>query len=198
MASTPDPDDAQLVNRCRNGDEAAWTLLVRRYERLIYTVPRRAGLADELAADVFQTVFAALHRHLHRIDDPTRLQAWLVTTAKRETLRILSKERRFVAFSGPQHDVGTTSVDPIESVADERLLPDEVLAELEENHLLRTAFAQLDDRCRDLLTNLYLADHPLTYAEISGRLGCAEGSIGPTRARCLDKLRRLLEAMGQR
>lgn len=198
MAPTPDPNDAQLVDRCRNGDAAAWTLLVRRYERLIYTVPRRAGLADELAADVFQTVFAALHRNLHRIADPARLQAWLVTTSKRETLRILSKERRFVAFPGAEHDDGTTCVDPIELVADGRPLPDEVLAELQESHLIRAAFAQLDDRCRELLTHLYLADQPLSYVETSGRLGCAEGSIGPTRARCLDKLRRLLAEMGQR
>lgn len=198
MAPIPVPDDVRLVDRCRNGDAAAWTLLVRRYERLIYTVPRRAGLADEHAADVFQTVFEALHRHLHRIADPSRLRAWLVTTAKRETLRILANERRFVAFPGAQDGEATTGVDPIELVADERLLPDEVLAELQENHLMRAAFAQLDIRCREILTHLYLADQPLTYAEISERLGCAEGSVGPTRGRCLEKLRQLIAETARR
>jgi RNA polymerase sigma factor (sigma-70 family) len=189
IASESD-DDARLVDRCRRGEAAAWVKLIERYRRLVFTVPRRAGLGDDLAADVFQTVFAALHRHLDRIDDPSRLQAWLVTTAKRESLRQLRAQRNLVSLADDDE------TDILETLADEGPLPDEVLAELQENQQLRMAFDRLDERCRRLLAELYLAEEPASYARIAGWLGCPEGSIGPTRARCLDKLRRLLTTGG--
>ena len=72
--------------RCRRGDAAAWAVLVQRYQRLVYAIVTRMGLDEHGAADVFQTVFARLVQHLPRIADPSRLQAWIVTTAKREAL----------------------------------------------------------------------------------------------------------------
>src|SRR3954469_100969 len=72
--------DAALLRACRGGDQDAWTTLVNRYQRLIYTIPRRAGLDEQAAADVFQRVFASLVEHLDTLTDPDRLRAWLVTT----------------------------------------------------------------------------------------------------------------------
>ncbi|HSB28198.1 MAG TPA: sigma-70 family RNA polymerase sigma factor, partial [Pyrinomonadaceae bacterium] len=81
--------DAQLIKECRRGDEAAWESLVRRYQKLIYAIPRRAGLDEDEAAEVFQEVFTALLRQLENIEDPDRLHAWLVTTARRITWKMI-------------------------------------------------------------------------------------------------------------
>lgn len=182
--------DADLVARCRDGHQAAWSTLVRRFQRLIYTVPRRAGLGDAACADVFQTAFAKLYEHLHRIDDPGRVRAWLVTTAKRETLRLLDEARRIAV---PAEAGGDEAEDPLAQLPDPAPLPDALLDTLQQHDRLRRALDRLEPRPRQLLELLFLADEPPPYAEIAARLGIPEGSIGPTRARALEKLRRLLE-----
>lgn len=184
-----DLPDAELLARCREGSAAAWEALVHRYQRLIYTVVRRAGLDEHSAADVFQTVFERLGAHLDRIDQPERLQAWLVTTAKRETLRLLEQERRMARPAD-----GGEADDPLAALADESPLPDELLARLQDEHRVRRALQRLDERSRQLLALLFLQDEPLAYADIAARLGISEGSIGPTRMRALAKLRELLAA----
>lgn len=184
--------DAELAERCRGGQAAAWAALVRRFQRLIYTVPRRAGLADEQAADVFQTCFARLHEHLHRIDDLSRVRAWLVTTAKRETLRLLEEGRRMPRAEPVPAGGGEEAVDPLEELPDPDPLPEARLEEWQEMSRLREAVDRLDPRTRQFVELLFLQDEPLPYGEIATRLGIAEGSIGPTRARALAKLRKLL------
>ena len=87
------PTDRELLKACREGDESAWEVLVDRYQRLIYAIPRRAGLDEDQASEVFQEVFATLLQKLDDITEPDRLHAWLVTTARRKTWRLLSKER---------------------------------------------------------------------------------------------------------
>lgn len=188
-----DLTDAELIAQCRAGRQAAWSTLVRRFQRLVYTVPRRAGLSDEQAADVFQVSFSRLFEHLDRIDDASRVRAWLVTTAKRETLRLIEASRRIVDLAptaGEDDDLD----DPLERLADPAPLPDVLLAELQEQDRVRSALERLDPRHRQLLEMLFLQDEPPPYAEIAARLGIAEGSIGPTRARALEKLRTLLRA----
>jgi len=182
------PSDAELVLRCRSGERFAWETLVRRYQRLIYAVPRRAGLSGEQAADVFQTVFARLLEHLHRLTQPDRIHAWLVTCARRETLRMLAEGRRCVTVG----DTSGEGPDVFEAVVDPAPLPDEMLIRVELGHRVRLAIERLDERSRALVTLLFLQEEPLPYAEIARRLGVSEGSIGPTRARCLAKLRALL------
>jgi len=177
-------DDEALVAACRQGDEAAWEQLVRRYQRLVYTVPRRAGLDEDAAADVFQRVFTSLFEHLDRLDRPDRLSAWLVTVARRETWRTV---RRDVAGRVPLDEVAA-------DLPDDAPPADEVLQRLEEQHALRNGLAALQPRCRDLLTLLFYAPEQLPYAQIAEQLGIAEGSIGPIRGRCLDRLRELLLA----
>lgn len=189
MNSLAELPDAELLDHCRAGSAAAWEALVRRYQRLIYTVPRRAGLDDDTAADVFQTVFARLHEHLDRITQPERLQAWLVTTARRETLRCLEIGSRAAELPSSEDD----DADPLADLPDESPLPDELLERLQLEHRARAALAQLDERSRQLLTLLFLHDgDPLPYAEIAARLNISEGSIGPTRMRALAKLRDLM------
>lgn len=197
LASYQDLSDEALLQACRAGQQGAWATLVRRFQRLIYTVPRRAGLGEAQAADVFQTAFQRLHEHLHRIDDASRVRAWLVTTAKRETLRLLAEGQRQVDLT-PQatddDDGERGSVDPLDRLPDPAPLQDEQLEALQQLSLMREAVDRLDPRSRQFIELLFLQDEPLPYAEIASRLGIAEGSIGPTRARCLAKLRKLMQA----
>ena len=185
-----EPSDKQLLLACRNGDQAAWEALIKRYQRLMYAIPRRAGLNDDQAADVFQDVFATLFQKLDDIDQPERLHSWLVTTARRKTWRVISKQR------SDQHTIESVDDGPSEEMAtipDRAALADEVLVKLEEQHRIRTALESLDERCRKLLTMLFYEDEPPSYADIAVSLGTSEGSIGPTRARCLEKMLRLLD-----
>lgn len=187
-----DATDDELVQRCRRGEQAAWSTLVRRYQRLVYTVPRRAGLSEDQAADVFQFAFQRLYEHIDRIDDGARVRAWLVTTAKRECLRLLHEARRYVA---PASAAEEEDEDPLAQVPDPGPLQDEQLSALQESDRLRQAVDRLDPRSRQFIELLFLQEEPLPYSEIARRLDIPEGSIGPTRARCLAKLRKLLSEM---
>lgn len=181
-------DDARLIARCRSGDAAAWSQLVRRYQRLVYTVARRAGLDEHAAADVFQAVFARLFEQLDSLRQPDRVHAWLVTSAKREALAVRRRQSSWVSLDGDGAEGESSSVD---SLADDGPLPEQVLGELQLMHKLRLALQRMDRRCRELLTMLFADDERNSYDAIASRLGLPIGSIGPTRARCLDKLRKL-------
>jgi RNA polymerase sigma factor (sigma-70 family) len=194
------PSDADLIERCRAGQSWAWEALVRRYQRLVYTVPRRAGLDEAQVADVFQTCFSRLFEGLARIEDGSRVQAWLVTTARRETLRLLGLRQRETsldadvsdAADGEEADVRGNS-SPLDRLVDSDPLPEDRLALWQEQDRLRRVLDQLDAPTRRLVDLLFLQDPPLAYAELSRQLEIPVGSIGPTRARCLAKLRRALE-----
>jgi RNA polymerase sigma factor (sigma-70 family) len=180
--------DVQLVLACRRGDQLAWERLIRRYQRLIYAIPLRAGLDEDHAAEIFQEVFTTLFQKLNDLDQPERLQAWLVTTTRRKTLHAISKAQ-------VQHSHVISDEEPYVTtlIRDEAPLPDERLLILEEQHRIRTALSSLDERCKMLLTMLFYASDPPSYADIATSLGLPEGSIGPTRARCLAKLLRMLK-----
>lgn len=179
--------DTALVAACGKGDHRAWETLVARYQRLVWAVARRAGLDDERAAEVFQQVFVTLVEHIGRIEQPERLSAWLVTTARREVWRSgrLTAAARGRTFSTDQLETFNEPLDPDP-------LPGETLERLEQQHAVRRAVSALDERCRRLLTLLFYQPNPPPYAEIAAALGTSEGSIGPTRARCLQKLRQAL------
>lgn len=180
--------DRELLRACRRNDESAWEEIVKRYQRLVYTIPRRAGLDEDLAAEVFQEVFTTLLEKLDEIEQPDRLHAWIVTTARRKTWRIMGRER----LSGAQPAI-EDEIDAFDKLPDNLPLPDEVMLQLEQQHMVRSAVLRLDHRCRKLLTLLFYTEEPPPYSEIASAIGAPEGSIGPTRARCLKKLMKLIE-----
>ncbi len=177
-------DLERLFAKCRQGDPDAWGKLVERFQGMVYSVPRRHGLGPEDCADVFQATFQSLYRNLDRIDTALGLPRWLGQTAARESLRV----RRISARS--------TSTEELSKTLDEILVAEEATAEQEaiaaaESESLRQAVESLPPRCRQLIAMLYLqGDVP--YLEVAERLRMPVGSIGPTRARCLEKLRKLL------
>jgi RNA polymerase sigma factor (sigma-70 family) len=185
-------NDEQLLAACRRGDEDAWEALVLRYQRLIYAIPRRAGLDEDAAAEIFQDVFTTLLESIETIEQPSRLQAWLVTTAKRKTWRAVGRARGVRGFSAEEGE----GEGEMYALPDESALPDEALARLEEQHLVRAALDELEGRCRTLLQMLFYAPETPPYSEIAAALGTSEGSIGPTRARCLRKLLDALKKKG--
>lgn len=194
MANADDDhaDDATLVCRCRDGDAAAWPLLVTRYQRLVYAIVTRMGLDEHVAADVFQTVFEKLVRHLPGLREPERLQAWIVTTAKREGLAARRHGQRQVSMTRAD-DLGDSQGADEWDIADDSPGAEQQLEELQQLHRLRLAFDRLDERCRELLQLVFRDDDErLGYDEVSRRLNLSVGSIGPTRSRCLGKLRKLL------
>jgi RNA polymerase sigma factor (sigma-70 family) len=186
-----EPSNEELIRACRRGDAAAWEVLIARYQRLVYSIPRQAGLDEDRSAEVFQQVFEKLVEHLDRIEQPARIGAWLTTTARREMWLLSHRE----GAAQPLAD-GDNSEDETNQLPDSAPLPDEVLLRLEEQHTVRLAVAALDERCRRLLTLLFYRPDPPAYAEIATALEMSEGSIGPTRIRCLQKLRRLLDSLG--
>ena len=182
-------DDAALVARCRRGDASAWAALVRRYQRLVYAVVMRAGFDEHGAADVFQTVFARLLEHLPKLTQPERLQAWIVTTAKREALRVRHIGQRTVSLTRADDDEGEGLED---TLADDAPLAEQSLSDLQQLNLLRRGLDRLDERCRELLLLLFRdEDEHVGYDEVARRMAMPVGSIGPTRSRCLAKLRGL-------
>ena len=184
--------DAAVVEACRRGDEAAWEELVNRFRRLVYAVPRRSGLDAEQSADVFQRVFMLLVERLDDIEQPERISAWLVTTAKHETWRVGRRQTTARARAAVAED----AISATGEMPDQDPLPDQVLVQLEERSLVQNAVEQLDARCRQLLELLFYRADPAPYSEIAAIVGIAEGSIGPIRARCLEHLRRDLQARG--
>lgn len=183
-----EPTDKELLIACRQGEESSWDALVDRYQRLIYSIPRHAGLNEDQAGDVFQDVFVTLLQKINDISEPDRLHAWLVTVARRKTWLRVTRARSLQSRREDAEDSEEAM-----AVIDNAPLPDETLVRLEEQHRIRKALLSLDARCQKLLTMLYYQPEAPSYLEIAATLGTSEGSIGPTRARCLKKLLQLLE-----
>jgi RNA polymerase sigma factor (sigma-70 family) len=179
-----DPSVAGLVARARIGDNDAWDRLVERYAPLLWSICRGYGLSRSDAADACQRVWLYLVEQLPAIRRPEALPGWLVTTTRRECVRLLGAARRCSPLEDPLGAAGAAQPEDREGTAVDRAL----LAG-ERHAALREAFQQLRPDCRRLLA-LLLQDPPVPYAEISARLGIPVGSIGPTRARCLSHLRR--------
>ena len=177
-----DPSVIDLVTRASTGDEGAWNEIVERYIPLVWKICLRYHLSAADIEDVGGTVWLGLFEQLGRLREPAALPGWLATTTQRECLRVLKESRRYELFGGDPGD----GVVPAE--ADKAMIEEEILL-AERNAKLRAALAELAEDDRRLLT-LLLNDPPLPYARISEILGMPQGSIGPTRARCLARLRR--------
>ena len=163
-----------IVDRCLRGDARAWDEFVDRYQRLVWSVARSYRLPAEDCDDVTQGVLVAALRHLADLRDPAKAAAWLVTSAHRESWRVARARKRNVDLLGDFASV--SEPDPKRA------------ADLEALHSMRAALDALGDPCLALLVALFAENDP-HYPDIARRLGMPVGSIGPTRARCLGKLR---------
>ena len=176
-SENPLPSNAQLLAGAAAGDQAAWNALVERYGRLVWAVARGFELSPADTADLSQTAWLRLVENLGSIAEPDALGSWLATTTRREAIRLLRKRSREV-LAEEQEERSDEGVGG----------PEEKLLAEDEYEQLRSAMAQLPERCRALLRVL-AADNRATYAQLSEAVGLPVGSIGPTRARCLEKLR---------
>lgn len=179
--------DYELLQGCRKGDARAWQAVLDRYERLVFSVALNYGLTRDDAADITQLTFTIFMQSMDDLEDDSRLGAWLATVAKRHTWRLLKRRRR-------------EQVDPEEDLADDPTLQ---ATPIQPRHMERMAqlewinqgFNLISERCRELLQMLYFDEEEPSYEEVAAALDMAVGSIGPTRARCLQRMKSALEAM---
>jgi RNA polymerase sigma factor (sigma-70 family) len=171
---------AALVARAAAGDQAAWNAIVERYAPLLWSICTRYRLGSQDIEDVGQNVWLLLVEQLGKLREPAALPGWLATTTQRECLRVLRAGRKYDRFAPPPEDLPLPAGDTT--------IEEEIMA-AERNAALRAAFSELAPRCRQLLAML-IADPPSSYAEISTTLQIPVGSIGPQRARCLERLRK--------
>jgi RNA polymerase sigma factor (sigma-70 family) len=186
-ASGPDAATMEIVGwmrRAATGDLYAWNRLVDQYSRLIWSITASFKLVESDAADVVQTTWMRLIEHIDRIEQPARVGSWLASTARNECLRHVAARKRIVLV---REDCEFDGADHHGAAVDEALLANERVQDV------RDAMAHLPSQWQRLMEML-MADPPVSYAEISDQLGLPIGSIGPTRGRCLAKLRVLLEA----
>jgi RNA polymerase sigma factor (sigma-70 family) len=177
-------DVALLVQRAAEGDRWAWECLVDQYERLIWAITRDFKLVESDAADVFQATWLRLLEHIDRLEQPARVGSWLAATARNECLRSVAARKKVMLVHDDVTLKGGVASEP---EIDERLLSEE------RAEAVRDALSSLPWRWRRLVEML-MADPPVPYTEISDQLGLPVGSIGPTRGRCLERLRVLLQA----
>jgi RNA polymerase sigma factor (sigma-70 family) len=184
VARTVDRTDHQLIAACQAGEQSAWNEMIDRYGRLVYSIPRRYGLSEADADDVFAAVWAIVFRSLARLRDEAKLSSWLITTTHRESWRVGKNRGGAVAIELDRH------------VADVSSPSDDQISTWEQQHLVRQGLAELGGKCEELLKALFMEPGEPKYDAIAGRLGMSVGSIGPTRARCFKKLETILRRLG--
>lgn len=177
-----DDDIVELQKAAADGEEDAWRALVERFSPLVWSVCRAHRLSRADAQDVYQFVWLTLTQHLGRIKEPACLGGWLATVTRRECLRVLGQSVRQIptdSIAEPDHLDDTTYADAL------------VLLE-ERNQEIWRAVDALADPCRALVRALFSTDAAPSYEEVSTRFNMPIGSVGPTRQRCLERLRRFL------
>ena len=187
-----DVSDEQLLAACVRGEEPAWAELIGRYAALIYSIPLKYGFSDADAADVFQSVCVILLEKLGSVRAPRGLAAWIITTTSRQCHAVARRQRR-----DRERSVGEGPFVAQHSVPDPDLLPEDELLALERQRQVQAAIRHLAPNCRRLVEALFSdTAEQATYQQLAEGLGMPMNSLGPTRTRCLDKLRRLLLAAG--
>jgi len=177
-ASTSDRD---LIRGCREGRVEAWRRLLDKYERIVFSVPRKYGLTSDDAADITQLTFTILVQSIDKLPEDSKLGGWLTTVARRHTWRLLERNRRQGIGKHAILDENTASGDGA------------TIQNWELGEWLNQGLSMIGGSCRDLLFALYLDPEQPSYAEVAARLDMAIGSVGPTRIRCLKRLRRVLD-----
>jgi RNA polymerase sigma factor (sigma-70 family) len=181
MASLARATHGELLARAAEGDQEAWDALVDRFSQMVWSIARGFRLDDATAKDVTQTVWLRLVENLDRLTDPERLPGWLATTCRREALRVKGLRDRMIPTEF-EYDI-----------VDETPSLEAMLVEDEQAREVLLAFEELSDDCRQLL-RLLCADPPLSYEEIAEMVGRPIGSLGPTRARCVERLKTAMSA----
>jgi RNA polymerase sigma factor (sigma-70 family) len=177
-----------VVRGAAEGDSDAWNQLVDRFAGMVWAVARSYRLSAADAADVSQTTWLRLVQHLDRIEQPERVGAWLAITARHEALRVARLASR-------QLPVGDDITIDLVSVSEERVSNDDALLADERARELWALVMRLPARCQ-LILRLLTADPPLSYRDLGEALDMPIGSIGPTRARCLENLRKIASSAG--
>lgn len=185
---SPKPsEDELLVRQCLRGSEQGWSALIDKYKNLIFSIPIKLGLSREDAAEIFQAVCLALLRDLPELKEPRALPAWLIQLTSHKCVRWKHEQRRYVDANIEEVTLAKTSG-----------LPEQVVEEIEREQIVREALGEVSAECRQLVDLLFYSNPPVPYDEAARTLGLAKGSIGATRMRCLEKLRRSLEKKGIR
>ncbi len=179
--------DSELIAAALDDqDRQAWEALILRYQRLVYSIPLRLGLPETDAADIFQTVWMRLLENLGSLRNRERLGAWLAVTTHRQSWAVLQQRRRNTPNAADL---------PLEDILSDTSDLEDAWLQLEQQILVRAAVDRLGTPCQRLLTLLYYTDPPSSYSDLARQLSIPIGSIGPTRARCLEKVIKTLEAM---
>ena len=182
---TPVSSDAYLVAECLRGNEEAWEALINKYKRLIYSIPIKYGASSADAADILQSVYMELFCELSKLQRAESLKSWLMVITSRKCFQWhRQKPLEFTLDNIEEEYPAAIAVSAPEIV------------EAEKEQLMREGIAQLPPRCRELVRLLFYEQPPVPYAEVAQRVGLATGSIGFTRARCLERLHRILLKMG--
>jgi len=180
-------DDPELISLCLKGDSQAWETLIMRYRRLIYSIPVRFSFSAADCSDVFQAVCLRLIEHLGELKDGTKVSSWLITTTTRQCIHVRAQKHR----EGSTDEEFDEPADPSHSV-------EEIRIQSQEQQSVREAVEQLPERCRQLVEMLYFDMKDPSYEAIAQTMSMPVASIGPTRARCLEKLKSVLRRQGIR
>jgi RNA polymerase sigma factor (sigma-70 family) len=176
------PDD-YLVRECIKGNGEAWSSLIDKYKNLIFSIPVKYGFRAHDADEIFQEVCLALLTDLPRLREPQALAAWLIRTTSHRCLHWKRDQRRYVAEE-PDQTISSTPA------------AEDILREAEQEQILRDVLPELPHRCLELVRMLFFQEPAVPYEQVAKNLNLAKGSIGFTRMRCLERLRRLLEERG--
>jgi RNA polymerase sigma factor (sigma-70 family) len=176
--------DLEIWQGILAGDNKSWGELVCRYQSLVYAVCLRAGLSTSDIAECFQNTWVSLYNHRNKVKEPARLSAWLVTTAKREALRLRRQSAK------------TIDEDEYLFWHQSAELPDEELEKTERQAQLEISLDALNERCRKILRAFFFAPESKSYEEIARNFGIPVNSLGPIRKRCLERLKAILCDMG--
>jgi RNA polymerase sigma factor (sigma-70 family) len=186
---------ASLVAGAIDGDDAAWDALVERLQRVVWKSVNMMTFDHEVREDAFAATWLRLAERLATIREPEKLPGWLTTTACNEVRQILRQRGRHQTSTGHEWaSTGGGTTDLLESLIGDEGDHASGIVRDESRRSVRSAFGQLDPQCREIITVLVLADPPLPYEQASEQLGRPIGSLGPSRRRCLEKMKSLLES----
>jgi RNA polymerase sigma factor (sigma-70 family) len=179
-------DDTRLVKECLSGNEEAWSLLIEKYKALIYSIPVKYGLPPQEAADVFQATCMELLTRMAELREPRALPKWLMQVTHHECYRWKRQQQRVVS-----RDAETDLPEP-ETPA----IAESLVAQTQQEQMLRDALSTLSPQCRRLVELLFFETPARPYTEVAKELGLALGSIGFTRQKCMERLRKQLDELG--